>query len=74
MYKEEGSHRETMYPDGTAVDLCKSAESVDEIFNILTKHRTRDCKIRISKTTFALYRDLDTRRLRDAYVYTYDLC
>ena len=74
VYKEEGSHRETMYPDGTAVDLCKSTDSVDEIFNILTKNRTRDCKICISNTRIALCRNLEIHGYRDAYIYTYDLC
>lgn len=74
LYKEEGGHRYTIYPDGTAADICKNAETADDIFCILTKNRTRDCKICISKTRLALCRIVEIHDYRNAYIYTYDLC
>lgn len=70
---QQTSKRETVFPKGSAVELCKDVDGAVSMMDLLTKHGTKDCKICISDVTEFVQRDYNTHEFVPVYVYTYDL-
>lgn len=63
-----------MYPNGSAAELyIKGEKDTDIVFDLLTRNRRKDCKIRISKIIQTNIWDRFDNDQALAYVYTYDL-
>lgn len=68
--KAEDGKTKIIQPEGTAAEVWSKATSADDVFNILTHNKTKDCQICIRKIIKFLSLDSSYTSI---YTYAYDL-